>query len=184
MGMSASPRVFVASHGHCFDGLASAVAFTKLLSTLRPEIPIGEYAYRACDYRPGDSSVPESALVGEENAILDFRYTPSDKVTYYFDHHATAFAGNEAARDIIVLFRCHLGLLSSRLRSRRSRRCKLSTCVDDVSDHYLGPNNPIDLHGWQGIGSDRSRCPLAYGWDCRTSGAVGRQPCDKDGHAG
>lgn len=96
--MSPSPTVFVASHGHCFDGLASAVAFTKLLSTLRPEIPSGAFTYRACDYRPGDSSVPEAALVGEENAILDFRYTPSDKITYYFDHHATAFAGSEEAR--------------------------------------------------------------------------------------
>lgn len=97
--MSAPPTVFVASHGHCFDGLASAVAFTKLLSTLRPEIPLDAYAYRACEYRAGDSSVPESALVGEENAILDFRYTASDKITYYFDHHATAFGGNELARE-------------------------------------------------------------------------------------
>jgi hypothetical protein len=97
--MSASPRVFVASHGHCFDGLASAVAFTKLLRMLRPELPLDTYAFRACDYRPGDSSVPEAALVGEENAILDFRYTVSDRVTYYFDHHATAFAGNDQARE-------------------------------------------------------------------------------------
>lgn len=95
--MTGSPRVFIASHGHCFDGLSSAVAFTRLLSKLRPELPLDSYAYRACDYRPGDSSVPASALIGEENAILDFRYTPSDRVTYYFDHHATAF-GDEAAR--------------------------------------------------------------------------------------
>ena len=96
--MSLSPRVFVASHGHCFDGLASAVAFTRLLSQLRPELPLDTYAYRACDYRPGDSTVPVAALVGEENAILDFRYTVSDRVTFYFDHHATAFA-DEAARE-------------------------------------------------------------------------------------
>lgn len=90
-----SSRVFVASHGHCFDGLASAVAFTALLRALRPELPLDAYTYRACDYRPGDSSVPAAALTGEENAILDFRYTKSDKLTYYFDHHATAFSGDE-----------------------------------------------------------------------------------------
>jgi hypothetical protein len=92
---SSASRVFVASHGHCFDGLASAVAFASLLRTLRPEIPLSSYSFRACDYRPGDSSVPESALVGEENAILDFRYTKSDKLTFYFDHHATAFSNDE-----------------------------------------------------------------------------------------
>jgi hypothetical protein len=90
-----SGRVFVASHGHCFDGLASATAFSALLRALRPELPLSSYTFRACDYRPGDSSVPEAALSGEENAILDFRYTKSDKLTFYFDHHATAFSNDE-----------------------------------------------------------------------------------------
>ena len=31
-------------------------------------------------------------LSGEENAILDYRYHPSEKLSWYFDHHRTAFA--------------------------------------------------------------------------------------------
>jgi hypothetical protein len=34
-------------------------------------------------------------LTGTENAILDYRYTPSDRVTWYFDHHRTAFANDD-----------------------------------------------------------------------------------------
>ena len=36
---------------------------------------------------------------GQENAILDFRYAKSDKLTWYFDHHATAFASPEERAD-------------------------------------------------------------------------------------
>jgi hypothetical protein len=43
------------------------------------------------------SMVPEGWLDGDENAILDFRYTPTSRLTWYFDHHLTAF-GSDAER--------------------------------------------------------------------------------------
>lgn len=43
-------------------------------------------------------TVPERWLTGDENAIVDFRYTPSDRLNWYFDHHVTAFA-SDAQRD-------------------------------------------------------------------------------------
>jgi hypothetical protein len=39
--------------------------------------------------------IPEAWLHGDENAILDFRYTPSPRVTWYFDHHVTGFGSPE-----------------------------------------------------------------------------------------
>jgi hypothetical protein len=85
-----SPTVVVATHGHCFDGMASAAAFTRLFSRLHPGVA-SRFVYRACDYGPGESAVPLAWLIGEENAILDFRYTAAPTLTWYFDHHATAF---------------------------------------------------------------------------------------------
>jgi hypothetical protein len=93
--MSPPASVVVATHGHCFDGMASAVLFTRLLRALRPELPEGAFVYRSCDSRPGESGVPERWLKGTENAILDFRYSTSPALTWYFDHHATAFASDE-----------------------------------------------------------------------------------------
>lgn len=86
-------RLSVATHGHCFDGLASAAVFTALYRALEPGDV--EVRYVGCDYGPGSHRVPDAALDGDDGAILDFRYTPSPKLTWYFDHHATAFATDE-----------------------------------------------------------------------------------------
>lgn len=39
--------------------------------------------------------IPEAWLDGDENAILDFRYTKSSKLTWFFDHHVTGFGSVE-----------------------------------------------------------------------------------------
>jgi hypothetical protein len=89
-------RLVVATHGHCFDGLASAVLFTRLMERMREE-PL-ELSYRACGYGGGQARAEEAMLDGEQNAILDYRYTASERLTWYFDHHRTAF-GSEADRE-------------------------------------------------------------------------------------
>jgi hypothetical protein len=92
------PRdILVATHGHCFDGLASAVLFTRLLRGLSPGDELA-FRYRSCGYGPGMQTIPEKWLDADENAILDFRYTPSARLSWYFDHHVTAFA-SDAERD-------------------------------------------------------------------------------------
>jgi len=92
-----APRqIVVATHGHCFDGMASAAVFRRLLEHLRPGEPLA-FKILSCGYGPNLSTIPEGWLDGQENAILDFRYTPSKKVSWYFDHHMTAF-GSDAER--------------------------------------------------------------------------------------
>jgi hypothetical protein len=88
----AERRIVVAAHGHCFDGLASAAMFTHLRrrtggSALR-------FKYLSCGYGPNLQTIPEKWLGGDENAIVDFRFTPSARLTWYFDHHVTAFASD------------------------------------------------------------------------------------------
>lgn len=85
--------IVVATHGHCFDGLCSAVVFTHLLRTLRGADATFEYF--GAGYGPGQNGVDEKRLKGSENAILDFRFSRSEKVTWYFDHHVSAFATPE-----------------------------------------------------------------------------------------
>ncbi len=95
------PRdILVATHGHCFDGLSSAVLFTRLARTLagRTGGAALSFRYKSCGYGPGMQQIPEGWLDGDENVILDFRYTPSAKLGWYLDHHITGFA-NDAERD-------------------------------------------------------------------------------------
>ena len=74
------PRdILVATHGHCFDGMASAALFTHLARALEPGQDLA-FRYKSCGYGPGMQRIPEGWLDGQESAILDFRYTPSEKL--------------------------------------------------------------------------------------------------------
>ena len=90
-------RFVVASHGHCFDGLSSAVVFSRLMQKLGAESPTFEY--RTCGYGTGQARAEERLFTGDQNAILDYRFSPSEKLSWYFDHHRTAF-GNPSDRDV------------------------------------------------------------------------------------
>ncbi len=83
-------KVLVAAHGHCFDGLCSSVIFTHLRRHIVPGEDV-TFAYRTMGYGPGQHGVDPALLSGDENAILDFRFSQSQKLTWYFDHHLSAF---------------------------------------------------------------------------------------------
>ncbi|HSC89847.1 MAG TPA: hypothetical protein VLC09_21370 [Polyangiaceae bacterium] len=88
-------RCVCATHGHCFDGLASAVLYGRFVER---QFPGAELIVRACGYG-SKQPVPDARLLdGDQNAILDFRYAPLPQVGFYFDHHRTAFA-DEAERE-------------------------------------------------------------------------------------
>lgn len=75
-------------HGHCFDGVASAATFTRFYKEIvRPD---AEVYYQGLLHRPGNL-FDENMFDGDENAIVDFKYSPSEKLTWWFDHHQSAF---------------------------------------------------------------------------------------------
>ncbi len=78
-----------ASHGHCFDGLASAALLTDLVQQDSPET---RFSYRALGYGP---TPPRVNFASDQNALLDYRYIPDSNLTFYIDHHPTAFFGDE-----------------------------------------------------------------------------------------
>jgi hypothetical protein len=82
-------RVVVATHGHCFDGLASATWFTRLFAAI--EGPGHDFVYHNCGYGVGQQRASEALLDGDHNALLDFRFAPVESLTWFFDHHRTGF---------------------------------------------------------------------------------------------
>jgi hypothetical protein len=49
------------------------------------------FSYHAAGYGPGQNGVDPKLVTGDVNAILDFRYSPLEKLDWYFDHHVSAF---------------------------------------------------------------------------------------------
>ncbi|MBA3806683.1 MAG: phosphoesterase, partial [Acidobacteria bacterium] len=81
-------RLRLLYHGHCFDGVASAAVFTKFYSErVRRE---AEVVYTSLLHRPG-ALFDEEMFDGDENAIVDFKYSTSERLTWWFDHHQSAF---------------------------------------------------------------------------------------------
>src|SRR6202158_2762400 len=82
-------KLRVLYHGHCFDGVASAATFTRFYhERIRPGADI---QYAGLLHRPGNILFDKEMFDGDENAIVDFKYSPSPKLTWWFDHHQSAF---------------------------------------------------------------------------------------------
>ena len=79
-------RVFY--HDKCFDGACSASLFTRFhRECIRPD---AGYDYHGLVHRAG-ALFDESEFTGDENAIVDFKYSASSQITWWFDHHLSAF---------------------------------------------------------------------------------------------
>src|SRR5438045_3587923 len=89
-------RLKVLFHDNCFDGAASAAVFTRFYRERVNKDAVIEYEGLA--HKAGGAAIDESVFTGDENAIVDFRYSQSPKLTWWFDHHISAFQqpGDEA----------------------------------------------------------------------------------------
>ncbi len=82
----------VLHHNQCFDGACSAAVFTKF----HRECVGGASGYEYVGLQHGPKGGVDEAVFGPgENAIVDFRYSRSEKLTWWFDHHQSAFATAE-----------------------------------------------------------------------------------------
>jgi len=81
-------RVRVCFHDRCFDGACSAAFFTCLY---RARVNSrAEVDYLGLVHRAGQL-FDEAMFDGDENAIVDFKYSSSERLTWWFDHHQSAF---------------------------------------------------------------------------------------------
>lgn len=87
-------RIFF--HDHCFDGACSASLFTRFHRECIGTVE--EFSYYGLVHRAG-TLFDEDAFVDWENAIVDFKYTASPRLTWWFDHHLSAFLTPEDQAD-------------------------------------------------------------------------------------
>ena len=81
-------RVRVFYHDKCFDGACSASLFTRFH---RECIDAGAtYEYHGLVHR-ASALFDEREFTGDQNAIVDFKYSSSPRITWWFDHHQSAF---------------------------------------------------------------------------------------------
>ena len=85
-------RVFY--HDKCFDGACSAAVFSRFYrERIREQ---AEFEYVGLVHRAG-ALFDENDFTGDENAIVDFKYSASPRITWWFDHHQSAFLTPEDA---------------------------------------------------------------------------------------
>jgi len=75
-------------HDHCFDGAASAAYFSRFIAGAIH--PGAEFRYTGMAHKASQLFEPE-LFDGDENAIVDFKYSSDPKLTWWFDHHQSAF---------------------------------------------------------------------------------------------
>jgi hypothetical protein len=92
-------RVRVFYHDKCFDGACSASLFTRFH---RECVAQGaSYEYHGLVHRAG-ALFDESEFTGDQNAIVDFKYSASPKITWWFDHHQSAFLTAEDNQNFLA----------------------------------------------------------------------------------
>ncbi len=79
-------------HNNCFDGLASAAVFSNFyLNAINKN---AEFVYQGLAHRAGELFL-DVQFDGDENAIVDFKYSSDPRLNWWFDHHQSAFLSPE-----------------------------------------------------------------------------------------
>ena len=91
-------KVRVFYHDKCFDGACSASLFTRFHRECITAD--AEYSYHGLVHRAG-ALFNEADFIGDENAIVDFKYSASPEITWWFDHHLSAFLTPEDHQDYL-----------------------------------------------------------------------------------
>src|ERR1700736_1554883 len=95
-------QVRLCFHDRCFDGTASAALFYRFYRErfdANAQFELTGMTHRAVQ------PWTDGLFDGDENVIVDFKYSNSPKLTWWFDHHQSAFLTPEDARH----FREHPG---------------------------------------------------------------------------
>jgi hypothetical protein len=97
----------VLHHNQCFDGACSAAVFTRFHREC-----IGtatDYEYIGLAHQANGGGISPNVFGPGENAIVDFKYTTSSQLTWWFDHHQSAFLSEEDRAHFVAGQRGPLG---------------------------------------------------------------------------
>ena len=81
-------QIRVLYHDHCFDGAAAAAFFSRFLEDRFH--PGAEFLFTGLVHK-ASQLFDDSMFDGDVNAIVDFKYSPNPRLTWWFDHHQSAF---------------------------------------------------------------------------------------------
>jgi hypothetical protein len=129
-------------HDHCFDGAASAAYFSRFIAgAIHPD---AEFRYTGMAHRASQSFDP-ALFDGDENAIVDFKYSSNPRLTWWFDHHQSAFLSPGDAEH----FRCDTS--GRKLYDPSYKSC--ASFIRDVARERFGFEAPDleDLVHWSVI---------------------------------
>lgn len=87
----AAVRLKIFFHDNCFDGATSAALFAAFYRDRRRG---SEISLQGVQHRRGDP-FQGLAMDGDDNACVDFRYSADPRMTWWFDHHVSAFQPSE-----------------------------------------------------------------------------------------
>jgi len=89
-------RLRVLYHGNCFDGSTSAGLFARFYRECVATGPV-DISFAPLEHKGEGPAVAPGQLDGDVNAVVDFRYTQDPALSWWFDHHISAFqqAGDE-----------------------------------------------------------------------------------------
>ncbi len=142
-------KVRILYHDKCFDGACSASLFTRFYTECID--PQATFEYYGLVHRAG-SLFDEDAFGDGENAIVDFKYSASPKVTWWFDHHLSAFLSAEDH----AAYERGLADPAGDFRNRRFYDPSYTSCTsfiaDTVSARFGFQREPVaDLVYWADI---------------------------------
>lgn len=81
-------KLRVLYHDNCFDGVSSAAVFSRFYKgRIDPEAII---EYEGLAHKAGQL-IGEDLFGDGDNVIVDFKYSASERLTWWFDHHESAF---------------------------------------------------------------------------------------------
>lgn len=118
-GASYNLKVRVFYHDKCFDGACSASLFARFHRECMAQN--ADYEYHGLVHRAG-ALFNEADFIGDENAIVDFKYSASPQITWWFDHHLSAFLTPQDHEDYLR------GMADGRYTNRRFYDANYTSC--------------------------------------------------------
>src|SRR5438132_13234257 len=85
-------KIKILFHNNCFDGVASAALFAAFYrESVNKD---AQQVFEGLAHKAGQV-FDEAIFDGDENAIVDFKYSSSPRLTWWFDHHQSPFLTGE-----------------------------------------------------------------------------------------
>ncbi|MBX7218794.1 MAG: phosphoesterase [Blastocatellia bacterium] len=81
-------KVKVLYHDNCFDGACSAAVFSRFYRQAFDAQ--AEFTYHGLTHKPG-KMFDDDVFDADIHAIVDFKYNSHENLTWWFDHHQSAF---------------------------------------------------------------------------------------------